>query len=327
MGFIVLSHNATMHYLIPALIMRNNTLDIKHLEYFLTIVENQFNLSKSAELLYVSQPNLSKFLREFEEEQHVNLFIRKNNRLIALTSQGKLFYNQAKKVVEDYNQMMLDLSITTKSISGTIRIGIPPVILTSLFKDFLPEFILNHPNIKLEVIEAGAYELRKKLLLQQIDIAILISPVSLDSIERKIIFEDTVSIIFSKRHPLALSDEDITFKKLAQQKLVILDNSFALHHNLLRKFSIEGLTPNIFYQSSSWDLLMAFCETTDVVTILPTPIFDYYKSSSCLLSKEFTPSYPWIVESCTLKSSYKTSLVNYVEELITNYFKIQKEAV
>ncbi|MFW7374272.1 LysR family transcriptional regulator [Vagococcus fluvialis] len=51
-------------------------MDIKHLEYFTTIVENNFNLSQSAKILLISQPGLTKFIKEFEEKEEVELFVR-----------------------------------------------------------------------------------------------------------------------------------------------------------------------------------------------------------------------------------------------------------
>ena len=40
-------------------------MDVKHLEYFITIVESRFNISKAAEALYISQPALTKYIKEF----------------------------------------------------------------------------------------------------------------------------------------------------------------------------------------------------------------------------------------------------------------------
>ena len=70
-------------------------MDIKHLEYFITIVENNFNLSQSAKILLISQPALTKFIKEFEEREDVELFVRSKWRLIDLTPLGKEFYENS----------------------------------------------------------------------------------------------------------------------------------------------------------------------------------------------------------------------------------------
>lgn len=50
----------------------DNHLDIKQIRYFIAIVENHFNLSQAAELLYVSQPTLSMMINDFEKEKMLN---------------------------------------------------------------------------------------------------------------------------------------------------------------------------------------------------------------------------------------------------------------
>lgn len=52
-------------------------MDIKQIRYFIAIVENHFNLSQAAELLYVSQPTLSMMINDFEKRENVKLFKRK----------------------------------------------------------------------------------------------------------------------------------------------------------------------------------------------------------------------------------------------------------
>lgn len=74
-------------------------MHIKHLEYFTTIVENNFNLSQSAKILLISQLGLTKFIKEFEEKEEVELFVRSKGRLVDLTPIVKEFYDNALTVL------------------------------------------------------------------------------------------------------------------------------------------------------------------------------------------------------------------------------------
>lgn len=60
-------------------------MDIKHLYYFLSIVEHNFNLSRAAESLYIVQPTLSTMINDFEKNEKVDLFNRKKGRIVGLT--------------------------------------------------------------------------------------------------------------------------------------------------------------------------------------------------------------------------------------------------
>lgn len=84
-------------------------MDIKQIRYFIAIVENHFNLSQAAELLYVSQPTLSMMINDFEKRENVKLFKRKRGRIIGLTYLGDNYYKDAQKVLSLYDDMFLKL--------------------------------------------------------------------------------------------------------------------------------------------------------------------------------------------------------------------------
>lgn len=294
-------------------------MNLKHLEYFITIVESNYNLSQAAKILHVSQPGLTKFIKEFEEEEGVELFVHSKGRLVDLTAIGKDFYQNALNVTTDYQKLLEDLRIKKSKISGTVKVGIPPVILTVLFRKSIPKFITENPEIKLEIVEAGAYELQKMLLLQEIDIAFLIEPISVPNIQQKVVLEDNVAVVMNKNHPLAHKESLLTYKDLANERLIILNHTFMLHHQILKNFTVNNVTPNIFFQSGAWDLLASMCENLDMVTLLPAPIIDYYSGDE-LACRYLEPSFPWIIKICRLENTYQNSLVTYVEEFFIHYF-------
>lgn len=294
-------------------------MDIKHLEYFTTIVENNFNLSQSAKILLISQPGLTKFIKEFEDKEDVELFVRSKGRLVDLTPIGKEFYQNALLVLEQYDKLMQDLRINKETIKGTIKVGIPPVILTVLFKKAIPQFILKNPNIQLEIVEAGAYELQKMLLLQEIDIAFLIDPITTNNIQSKTVVEDQAVVVFNTQHPFAESKEPLTYNDLANERIILLNSTFMIHHQIKKNFQVASITPHIFFESGAWDLLASMCESLDLVTILPAPIVPHY-SENTLLSRPITPHFSWTVKICRLENVYHNHLVEFVENFFIHFF-------
>lgn len=297
-------------------------MDIKHLEYFTTIVENNYNLSHSAKILLISQPGLTKFIKEFEDKEGVELFIRKKGRLVGLTPIGKEFYENALSVLDRYEVLMQDLRINKKTIKGTIKIGIPPVILTVLFKNAIPEFILNNPTIHLEIIEAGAYELQKMLLLQEIDIAFLIDPITTPNIQSKTVVSDQVVVVFNKNHAFAKETTPLSYKDLANERIILLNNSFMIHHQIKKNFKVAGITPNIFFESGAWDLLASMCVSLDIITILPAPIVPHY-TNDALVYRSINPHFSWTVKICRLENIHQNHLIEFVEDFFINYFQYE----
>lgn len=76
-------------------------MDIKHLYYFLSIVEHNFNLSRAAESLYIVQPTLSTMINDFEKNEKVDLFNRKKGRIVGLTHASANSWLAPKRLLGD----------------------------------------------------------------------------------------------------------------------------------------------------------------------------------------------------------------------------------
>ena len=81
---------------------------IKELAYVIAVAEKG-NVSKAAESLFISQPSLSRFIKDLENRLGVTLFQRINNRLI-LTYAGEKYVETAKKITELYARLEQELS-------------------------------------------------------------------------------------------------------------------------------------------------------------------------------------------------------------------------
>src|SRR5277367_1538484 len=72
-------------------------MELRHLRYFVVVAEEQ-NVTRAAERLHVSQPPLSRQIRDLEEELGVELF-RRTAKSLALTEAGKIFLREARAVL------------------------------------------------------------------------------------------------------------------------------------------------------------------------------------------------------------------------------------
>ena len=156
-------------------------MDILQLKYFVCIVESDYNLSTASKKLHISQPALTQYIRKFEDAEGIELFARLSGRLNGLTVSGENFYSNAKIVIDQYNTLYKELHENSSSIKGTVTIGIPPLVLTVLFTTYLSKIIRLNPTIRFNIIEEGAYELRRKLLLHEIDFVVILQPTNLNN--------------------------------------------------------------------------------------------------------------------------------------------------
>ncbi|KRN98755.1 LysR family transcriptional regulator [Companilactobacillus kimchiensis] len=296
-------------------------MDIHQIQYLITIVDNDFNLTKSARVLNVSQPALSKLIGELENVEQIQIFTRGKGRITGLTPTGEDLIKHGRKLSQDYEDLIKSLYERSDSKSGTVKVGIAPVIISTVFNRSIPKFIQENPDIDLQIIEKGAYELQKKLILQEIDLAVLVSPATYPSIREKIIYNDSVSVWFNKNHRFHDLKGPIPFSEIVKEKIVTLDDSFMVTHQLNQRFSQKDLRPNYFFQTGSWDLILNICqEMNDAVGIIASPIGQNYSGTN-IERRDFSPNFPWSISICSLKDSYQNTVVKYTQDWFVDYFK------
>ena len=129
-------------------------MEIRDLKSFMSVVE-QGSYTKAAQTYFVSQPSLSKSIKKLEDGLQIELLDR-STRHVVLTDAGRIVYEQGQRIlksVEDIHSLLEDL-MNIKS--GTIKIGMPPLIGRMFFPKIARSFSIKYPKVKLELIERGA---------------------------------------------------------------------------------------------------------------------------------------------------------------------------
>ncbi|MGM0209092.1 hypothetical protein IGI96_003616 [Enterococcus sp. DIV0421] len=295
--------------------------NIKHLRYFISIVENDFNLKKTAEKLYLSQPALSIMITEYEKKQGIKLFNRKSNKLTSLTLTGKIFYQNAIEVLRSFDKLNENLHTCKKDIQGKITIGIPPLVLSIVFSTIMPNLILNNPNIQFYIKELGAYQLKSELLLNNIDIAILLDPegIKKNIIDSYLIQESELAIFMSSQHKLS-SRKKLYWEDLHNEKMAIFDETFMIHHLIKEKFKKHNIYQNIVLTSKSWDFLLNSTKINDeFITIVPYPLIEQYPLKNMIALPIHQPI-PWRVMLTRIKKSNYTTIEEFIFDQLLNEF-------
>lgn len=149
-------------------------MDLKHLHYFVTVVQ-EGTISAAARKLHISQPPLSIAIRHLEEELHTSLFHR-GNRHIILTDAGKVLYQKACLILELCHQTTQSIQDIAQGINGTLKLGIASSIQDMFLKNFIQEFHSLYPNINFELTESNTYHLLEMLETHIIEAAIVRTP-------------------------------------------------------------------------------------------------------------------------------------------------------
>jgi LysR family hydrogen peroxide-inducible transcriptional activator len=165
-------------------------MDIKHIKYVATIAETK-NFSEAAKCLYISQPALSQCINRLEKELGVLLFERTKSK-VSLSEAGKLFLKDGIPILnaaENLKHKMLELSA---SLSYKLKVGVSQFYGKYFLPTTIPIFNKSHPNSNIEIIEDESTLLEKKLITNQIDLAIIPLPIFSSKIKYDILCKEKI---------------------------------------------------------------------------------------------------------------------------------------
>lgn len=247
-------------------------MDILHLTYFIEVAR-QLSFTKAAKLLHVSQPSISKMVRNLEEELGVILIDRSGHR-IALTDAGLALYERSIKIVDSLKDVARDLDDLSSGNKGHIRIGIPPMVQTSFFATAIGEFKKKYPNIIIELVEVGSKAVENMIEEGSIDVGVVVLPIkSKVKMSMFSFIKDPIWLIVYPEHSLATRD-CVNITDLRDEPIVMFRKDFALHDHIVEKCREYGFEPKVLCESSQWDFMVEIVAAKLGIALLPKLVCD-----------------------------------------------------
>lgn len=136
------------------------------------VVANNKNITKASEELNISQPAISKSIKNLEDQLGGQLFVR-TKRGVILTEEGKEFYNYIRQAIEYINNAENKFTDLINLETGTIRIGISTTLTKEFLLPYIEEFHDKYPKIDIQINTNVSSELLSKLRNGLLDIVIL----------------------------------------------------------------------------------------------------------------------------------------------------------
>lgn len=148
-------------------------MELRELEYFKTVVE-EGSVLRASQRLHISQPPLSRMMRQLENELETQLFIR--GKRITLTPTGKLLYERACSLLSLTEDTLKEISSMEKKNEITLQLGIVSSSAGLLYSHTLESFCKQYKNVRFNIREANTYQLIELLHHKIIDLAIVRTP-------------------------------------------------------------------------------------------------------------------------------------------------------
>lgn len=149
-------------------------MELRHLRYFVVVAEEQ-NISRAAERLFLSQPPLSRQIRDLEDELGVELLLREAGG-VRLSEAGKLFHKHAVAILERANQAVHSMRSMSKVQATQLRIGYAPSLSVEILPAALRKFSLDFAEVKPQLCDFSTEEMLSGLRAGTLDLALMLRP-------------------------------------------------------------------------------------------------------------------------------------------------------
>ena len=175
-------------------------MELRHLRYFVTVVEEQ-SITKAAEKLCIAQPPLSRQIQKLEEELGILLFER-GSRPVKTTEAGQFFYQHAVQILT-HTAQATSMAKRISSVNKVVRIGYVSSLLYALLPQIIYLFRQKNPDTEVELIECGTKDQIEALKLGKIDIGFGRLRISDPAVKRILMRREKLWVAVHKNHFLA----------------------------------------------------------------------------------------------------------------------------
>lgn len=169
------------------MIILNNNLRI-----FIVVAQKK-SITQAAKSLYISQPAVSKAIKNLETEFHLKLFYRSRQDGLILTESGEKILQLANQMADIENRMYQTAFEENHFMGGHLRIASIPILTSVILAKALHHFKKQHPFVTVELLEGSSLEIQKAIKEYKVDFGVTSSP--FNDLEYEVLLEDKMIAI------------------------------------------------------------------------------------------------------------------------------------
>ena len=195
-------------------------MELRHLKYFVAVAEEQ-NITRAATRLHVSQPPLSRQIRDLENELGVTL-LERTRRAVRLTPAGWAFLEECYGVLRQAEQAVRVARAAAAGGRGELKLGYAPGPTQEFLRELLRELRRTDPELRIELRDLTTEEMMAGLRAGTLHAALAVKPqpAALRGLVFEKLREDPMVVVVAREHPFA-SRRSVPIKDLIGESFVI----------------------------------------------------------------------------------------------------------
>jgi DNA-binding transcriptional LysR family regulator len=250
-------------------------MELRHLIYFQAVAE-ELNYRKAAERLFISQPGLSRQIKQLEEMLGVQLFER-DKKHVELTTSGSFLKGEVDFLINHLDSTKTQLKLIESGKVGELRIG----FLGSASNRVLPD-LLNRINGEQPMITTSLEELSNAVQVEMIqkdklDLGFVRLASVPEDLEMRPILRDSFSIVVPQNHPIGESDF-LSVSQFADESFILFSSDYSNYYyeQIISICRDSGFSPKIRHKSVHALTIFRLVENGLGIAIVPTSLKEGY---------------------------------------------------
>lgn len=246
-------------------------MELSQLRYFQAVAKVE-NISKAAQNLYITQPNLSKSIARLEQELGVPLFDHRKGKIV-LNDYGRMFLSSVNLAFDQLNAGVESIHRLYESNQNVLSLACP---IDDFLPDVLKSFSFLYPSIGIRQFSYGPEMLIEHLLDRSLTLAVTSWEVKEEALHFDLLGNKDYVVLIHGSHPLS-GREGVWIRELAGEKF-ICDASRLNRRNLTRICKEQGFEPNVGYEVESSELIYQLLEGNAGIAFMPISQFAKIRS-------------------------------------------------
>lgn len=294
-------------------------MEIQQLKYFVEVVRHK-SFTHAATCLFVTQPMLTRAIKQLEVELNVRL-IERTSKSFHLTDAGRILYGQAQDFLMRYEDLFQTMEDVRSVKVGEVRLSIPGVLLDVYFPPLLTRFHRRFPGVDISVVEEGSKLTAASVGSGQADLGLVMLPVDEPArFESRVLVSDVCQLVVSRKHPFAQLPS-VHIRELKEEPLLTFSDTATLHDTFIRMCGEHGFVPRVAYKSLMTRFSLKMVGMQQCVAVLPLPIV---QPDLCeeLVTVPLEPAIPWDIAIIRRREGYRSFAATKFFDHVCDHFAV-----
>lgn len=275
-------------------------MELRALRAFVEVVRAG-GFAAASERLFVTQPTVSKRIRQLEDELGHPL-LHRGARQARPTEAGRIVLAHAEDMLRRAGDIEAELADLSGLRRGELRIGIPP-LGPQLFGRMVGAYRLRHPQIELRLFEDGSRTITAALLDGSLELGGLLAPVDDPRLDGRMLIDDRLALLAPARSAWGRR-RTVRLAELAEEPLILFQGSYLINDRILAACQQCGFTPDIAGRTGQVGFAFELVRSGVGVALLPGSQLEGLDPAAFAVCRLVEPDIPWRIDLAWLRDGY-----------------------